>query len=58
MPQLNLTPWFTMFLSTWLIYTFILQPKITTHQSMNNPILATETYTHYQFTHPMIWKWT
>nr|YP_003934227.1 ATP synthase F0 subunit 8 [Kinosternon leucostomum]ACP30416.1 ATP synthase F0 subunit 8 [Kinosternon leucostomum] len=59
MPQLNLAPWFMMFLSTWLVYIFILQPKIMTHRSMNNPILVTETYSYwYRFTYPMIWKWT
>ncbi|YP_002726510.1 ATP synthase F0 subunit 8 (mitochondrion) [Eretmochelys imbricata] len=54
MPQLNPNPWLMILLSTWLIYTIILQPKITSYLSMNNPTNKNNKVNM----NPWTWPWT
>nr|YP_010000590.1 ATP synthase F0 subunit 8 [Neopipo cinnamomea]QOD96489.1 ATP synthase F0 subunit 8 [Neopipo cinnamomea] len=37
MPQLNPAPWFFIMLTSWLTFSFILQPKILQFTSTNPP---------------------
>nr|BBU26206.1 ATPase subunit 8 [Luciocephalus pulcher] len=39
MPQLNPTPWFAVLAFSWLVFLFILPPKILTHTFPNGPTL-------------------
>nr|ADB06501.1 ATPase subunit 8 [Sacalia quadriocellata]QKE47568.1 ATP synthase F0 subunit 8 [Sacalia quadriocellata] len=55
MPQLNLDPWFLILSSTWLVYTMILQPKISSYSPMNNPVNKDNKTTN---TNPWNWPWT
>nr|YP_010042813.1 ATP synthase F0 subunit 8 [Amyda cartilaginea]AQY56286.1 ATP synthase F0 subunit 8 [Amyda cartilaginea]QPC56546.1 ATP synthase F0 subunit 8 [Amyda cartilaginea] len=53
MPQLNPNPWLYILLITWLTYTLIYQPKITSFLQTNNII-----YNHKSLnTHPWNWPW-
>nr|YP_010596295.1 ATP synthase F0 subunit 8 [Terrapene carolina]WAJ60746.1 ATP synthase F0 subunit 8 [Terrapene carolina] len=54
MPQLNLNPWFLILSSSWLVYTIILQPKISSYLSMNNPVNKDN---KIKSTNPWIWPW-
>nr|YP_001586262.1 ATP synthase F0 subunit 8 [Tachybaptus novaehollandiae]ABO93126.1 ATP synthase subunit 8 [Tachybaptus novaehollandiae] len=55
MPQLNPSPWFSIMLTTWLIYLAIVQPKllsfIPTNPPSNMPNLTSKTT-------PWPWPWT
>nr|YP_004733502.1 ATP synthase F0 subunit 8 [Hydrolycus scomberoides]BAK42099.1 ATPase subunit 8 [Hydrolycus scomberoides] len=43
MPQLNPAPWFAILVFTWLIFLFILPPKVMKHTFTNDPaVLDTE----------------
>nr|YP_009330757.1 ATP synthase F0 subunit 8 [Heosemys grandis]APD79360.1 ATP synthase subunit 8 [Heosemys grandis] len=55
MPQLNLDPWFLILSFTWLVYIVVLQPKISSHLSMNNPTNKNNTTVN---TNPWTWPWT
>nr|BAC23260.1 ATPase subunit 8 [Bregmaceros nectabanus] len=37
MPQLNPIPWFSIAVFTWMIFLFIMLPKVYSHQFPNNP---------------------
>nr|YP_010388706.1 ATP synthase F0 subunit 8 [Cepola schlegelii]UPQ43873.1 ATP synthase F0 subunit 8 [Cepola schlegelii] len=37
MPQLNPAPWLGILLFTWLVFLFILPPKVMAHLSLSNP---------------------
>nr|AAP29587.1 ATPase subunit 8 [Myiarchus phaeocephalus]AAQ01379.1 ATPase subunit 8 [Myiarchus phaeocephalus] len=55
MPQLNPTPWFFIMLTTWLTFSFILQPKILLFTPTNSPSNKTSSTTK---TSPWNWPWT
>nr|ABU68953.1 ATP synthase subunit 8 [Ispidina lecontei] len=55
MPQLNPNPWFYIMLLSWLAFSLIIQPKITTFTSTNSPTNKTHTPTK---TSPWTWPWT
>nr|AEX66106.1 ATP synthase F0 subunit 8 [Emys orbicularis]QNJ33341.1 ATP synthase F0 subunit 8 [Emys orbicularis] len=55
MPQLNPNPWFLIFSSSWLMYTLILQPKISSYLLTNNP---TNTHNKIMNLAPWTWPWT
>nr|QOD97960.1 ATP synthase F0 subunit 8 [Ceyx cyanopectus] len=55
MPQLNPNPWFYIMLLSWLTFSLIIQPKITTFTSTNDPI--SKAYTPAKTT-PWTWPWT
>nr|AAM98445.1 ATPase subunit 8 [Myiarchus oberi]AAM98447.1 ATPase subunit 8 [Myiarchus oberi]AAM98449.1 ATPase subunit 8 [Myiarchus oberi]AAM98451.1 ATPase subunit 8 [Myiarchus oberi]AAM98453.1 ATPase subunit 8 [Myiarchus oberi] len=55
MPQLNPTPWFFIMLTSWLIFSFILQPKILLFISTNLPSNKTPSTMK---TSPWNWPWT
>nr|YP_010938092.1 ATP synthase F0 subunit 8 [Orlitia borneensis]WLD03635.1 ATP synthase F0 subunit 8 [Orlitia borneensis] len=55
MPQLDLNPWFLTLSSTWFVYTLIMQPKISSYLSMNNPANKNNKATD---TNPWTWPWT
>nr|YP_010498857.1 ATP synthase F0 subunit 8 [Haliastur indus]UWR86742.1 ATP synthase F0 subunit 8 [Haliastur indus] len=55
MPQLNPAPWFLTLLSTWLIFTLVMQPKILPFIPTNSPSSKTTTTTHI---FPWNWPWT
>nr|YP_010888032.1 ATP synthase F0 subunit 8 [Phylloscopus reguloides]WJJ67695.1 ATP synthase F0 subunit 8 [Phylloscopus reguloides] len=55
MPQLNPNPWFFIMLTTWLTFSFLIQPKLLTFVSTNPPsskVPATPNTT------PWPWPWT
>nr|YP_005296180.1 ATP synthase F0 subunit 8 [Caretta caretta]AFP52805.1 ATP synthase F0 subunit 8 [Caretta caretta]AFP52870.1 ATP synthase F0 subunit 8 [Caretta caretta]AJM70071.1 ATP synthase F0 subunit 8 [Caretta caretta]ATP84794.1 ATP synthase F0 subunit 8 [Caretta caretta]ATP84820.1 ATP synthase F0 subunit 8 [Caretta caretta] len=54
MPQLNPNPWLMILLSAWLIYTIILQPKISSYLPTNNPTNKNNKTN----TNPWTWPWT
>nr|YP_009690123.1 ATP synthase F0 subunit 8 [Caracara cheriway]QEG56911.1 ATP synthase F0 subunit 8 [Caracara cheriway] len=55
MPQLNPNPWFFMMLTTWVIFSLILQPKLLPLTSTNRPSNKTQTPNK---TVPWPWPWT
>nr|YP_008992990.1 ATP synthase F0 subunit 8 [Cyclemys tcheponensis]AEU11268.1 ATP synthase F0 subunit 8 [Cyclemys oldhami]AEZ35302.1 ATP synthase F0 subunit 8 [Cyclemys tcheponensis] len=55
MPQLNLDPWFLILSSTWLTYILILQPKMSSYLSTNNPAYKDNTTACMS---PWTWPWT
>nr|YP_009503704.1 ATP synthase F0 subunit 8 [Milvus migrans]AWX90856.1 ATP synthase subunit 8 [Milvus migrans]BAE78435.1 F0-ATP synthase subunit 8 [Milvus lineatus] len=55
MPQLNPAPWFLIMLSTWLVFTLVMQPKLLPFTPTNNPSNKTATTTH---TSSWNWPWT
>nr|YP_009427746.1 ATP synthase F0 subunit 8 [Alcedo atthis]ABU68905.1 ATP synthase subunit 8 [Alcedo atthis]ASU96497.1 ATP synthase F0 subunit 8 [Alcedo atthis] len=55
MPQLNPNPWFFIMLLSWFTFLLIIQPKITTFISTNNPSNKIHTPTK---TAPWTWPWT
>nr|YP_010591606.1 ATP synthase F0 subunit 8 [Batagur kachuga]WAB51600.1 ATP synthase F0 subunit 8 [Batagur kachuga] len=55
MPQLNLDPWLLILSSSWFVYILILQPKISSYLSMNNP---TSKNNKTSDTNPWTWPWT
>nr|NP_008436.1 ATP synthase F0 subunit 8 [Pelomedusa subrufa]O79674.1 RecName: Full=ATP synthase protein 8; AltName: Full=A6L; AltName: Full=F-ATPase subunit 8 [Pelomedusa subrufa]AAD05054.1 ATPase subunit 8 [Pelomedusa subrufa] len=52
MPQLNPHPWFSIFITSWLILIIILLPKIKSHIPNNSP-----TNKKNMLTTPMPWTW-
>nr|ABE96689.1 ATP synthase F0 subunit 8 [Lepidochelys olivacea]CAJ90457.1 ATPase subunit 8 [Lepidochelys olivacea] len=54
MPQLNPNPWLMILLSTWLIYIIILQPKISSYLTTNNPTNKNNKINK----NPWTWPWT
>nr|AAY62385.1 ATP synthase F0 subunit 8 [Testudo hermanni] len=57
MPQLNPDPWFLILSSTWLTYTIILQPKISSYLSTNTPNQNNKNNKIIN-TKPWTWPWT
>nr|AAZ83462.1 adenosine triphosphate synthase 8 [Chamaea fasciata]AAZ83464.1 adenosine triphosphate synthase 8 [Chamaea fasciata]AAZ83466.1 adenosine triphosphate synthase 8 [Chamaea fasciata]AAZ83468.1 adenosine triphosphate synthase 8 [Chamaea fasciata]AAZ83470.1 adenosine triphosphate synthase 8 [Chamaea fasciata] len=55
MPQLNPSPWFFIMLSSWLAFSLIIQPKISSFTSTNPPSSNTPTTPN---TTPWTWPWT
>nr|AZJ16788.1 ATP synthase F0 subunit 8 [Pangshura tentoria] len=55
MPQLNLDPWLLILSSSWFVYILIVQPKISSYLSMNNPINKNNKTPK---TNPWTWPWT
>nr|YP_010000746.1 ATP synthase F0 subunit 8 [Struthidea cinerea]QOD96658.1 ATP synthase F0 subunit 8 [Struthidea cinerea] len=55
MPQLNPNPWFFIMLTTWLTYSAIIQPKLLTFVSANQPSNKMPTP---PTTTPWTWPWT
>nr|YP_009720964.1 ATP synthase F0 subunit 8 [Rupicola peruvianus]QGM79736.1 ATP synthase F0 subunit 8 [Rupicola peruvianus] len=52
MPQLNPAPWLFIMSISWLTFSLILQPKILSFMSTNQPINKTTTLTK-----PLSWIW-
>nr|NP_789751.1 ATP synthase F0 subunit 8 [Excalfactoria chinensis]BAC57504.1 ATPase subunit 8 [Excalfactoria chinensis] len=52
MPQLNPAPWFTIMLMTWLTFSLLIQPKLLSFISTNNPSNKTTATTK-----PTPWTW-
>nr|YP_588074.1 ATP synthase F0 subunit 8 [Cnemotriccus fuscatus]AAT46110.1 ATP synthase subunit 8 [Cnemotriccus fuscatus] len=52
MPQLNPTPWFSIMVTSWFIFSFILQPKISQFTSTNQPSNKT-----FSATKAPSWNW-
>nr|ABD58879.1 ATP synthase F0 subunit 8 [Burhinus grallarius] len=55
MPQLNPSPWFPIMLSSWLIYSLIIQPKLLSFTHTNTP--SNKPFTSTKTT-PWPWPWT
>nr|AAM98555.1 ATPase subunit 8 [Troglodytes aedon]AAM98567.1 ATPase subunit 8 [Troglodytes aedon]AAM98569.1 ATPase subunit 8 [Troglodytes aedon]AAM98571.1 ATPase subunit 8 [Troglodytes aedon]AAM98573.1 ATPase subunit 8 [Troglodytes aedon] len=55
MPQLNPNPWFFIMLTSWLTFSFIIQPKVLAFVSMNPPSSKAPTTPK---TTPWTWPWT
>nr|YP_009266787.1 ATP synthase F0 subunit 8 [Copsychus saularis]ANM47845.1 ATPase subunit 8 [Copsychus saularis]QOD98332.1 ATP synthase F0 subunit 8 [Copsychus sechellarum] len=55
MPQLNPNPWFFIMLTTWLTFSFIIQPKLLTFITMNPPSSKAPAAPK---TTPWTWPWT
>nr|YP_010591619.1 ATP synthase F0 subunit 8 [Batagur dhongoka]WAB51613.1 ATP synthase F0 subunit 8 [Batagur dhongoka] len=55
MPQLNLDPWLLILSFSWAAYILILQPKILSHLSTNNP---TNKNNKTSVSNPWTWPWT
>nr|ACJ43600.1 ATP synthase F0 subunit 8 [Cynops pyrrhogaster] len=55
MPQLNPGPWFTIFLTSWIIYLVVLTAKINNFKFYNEPTLQS---TKKEKTQPWNWPWT
>nr|QXU60298.1 ATP synthase F0 subunit 8 [Pternistis ahantensis] len=51
MPQLNPNPWFVIMLMTWFTFSLLIQPKLLSFITMNNPTNKTTT------TKPTPWTW-
>nr|YP_002456286.1 ATP synthase F0 subunit 8 [Bambusicola thoracicus]YP_007624466.1 ATP synthase F0 subunit 8 [Bambusicola fytchii]ABV60455.1 ATP synthase F0 subunit 8 [Bambusicola thoracicus]ACR44370.1 ATP synthase F0 subunit 8 [Bambusicola fytchii] len=51
MPQLNPNPWFSIMLLTWFTFSLLIQPKLLSFTSANNPVNKTMT------TKPIPWTW-
>nr|YP_009971660.1 ATP synthase F0 subunit 8 [Grammatorcynus bilineatus]QNG58019.1 ATP synthase F0 subunit 8 [Grammatorcynus bilineatus] len=37
MPQLDPSPWFAIFLFSWMVFAFVVPPKVTAHKFPNDP---------------------
>nr|YP_009504834.1 ATP synthase F0 subunit 8 [Bubo scandiacus]AWM99549.1 ATP synthase F0 subunit 8 [Bubo scandiacus] len=55
MPQLNPAPWFYTMLTTWLVLSLIIQPKLLSFTSTNPPSHKTLVSTKAT---PWTWPWT
>nr|YP_004733072.1 ATP synthase F0 subunit 8 [Triturus dobrogicus]ADV35464.1 ATP synthase F0 subunit 8 [Triturus dobrogicus] len=55
MPQLNPGPWFSIFLTSWIIYLIILTAKINNFKYQNEP---TPQNTKKEKKQPWDWPWT
>nr|QBP33670.1 ATP synthase F0 subunit 8 [Sarothrura rufa] len=55
MPQLNPHPWFWIMLTSWLTFSLIIQPKLLSFLTTNNPHTKPQTNTKTQ---PWTWPWT
>nr|QOD97347.1 ATP synthase F0 subunit 8 [Mesitornis unicolor] len=55
MPQLNPNPWFPIMLTSWLILSLIMQPKLLSFTPTNIPPKKTQTMIK---TSPWTWPWT
>nr|YP_004733085.1 ATP synthase F0 subunit 8 [Triturus karelinii]ADV35477.1 ATP synthase F0 subunit 8 [Triturus karelinii] len=55
MPQLNPGPWFSIFLTSWIIYLIIIMAKINNFKYQNEP---TPQNTKKEKTQPWDWPWT
>nr|AFI98314.1 ATPase subunit 8 [Euplectes nigroventris] len=55
MPQLNPNPWFFIMLTSWITFSFIIQPKLLSFLSMNPPSSKAPTA---PTTTPWTWPWT
>nr|WGF19857.1 ATP synthase F0 subunit 8 [Batagur affinis edwardmolli] len=55
MPQLNLDPWLLILSSSWSVFLLILQPKISSYLSTNNPTSENNKTSN---TSPWTWPWT
>nr|YP_009354480.1 ATP synthase F0 subunit 8 [Sarothrura ayresi]ARA90978.1 ATP synthase F0 subunit 8 [Sarothrura ayresi] len=55
MPQLNPHPWFSIMMTSWLIFLLIIQPKLLSFIPTNNPHNNLQTNIKTQ---PWIWPWT
>nr|AGZ18916.1 ATP synthase F0 subunit 8 [Caudacaecilia cf. asplenia ZRC 1.12502] len=53
MPQLNPSPWFLIFMLTWMILTTTITAKTMKHQPMNDILTEDRTKT----TSPWNWPW-
>nr|AQM51771.1 ATP synthase F0 subunit 8 [Rhizothera longirostris]AQM51784.1 ATP synthase F0 subunit 8 [Rhizothera longirostris] len=54
MPQLNPNPWFTIMILTWFTFSFLIQPKLLSFISTNNPTNKSTTMKPT----PWTWPWT
>nr|YP_003001986.1 ATP synthase F0 subunit 8 [Lophura nycthemera]ABY80749.1 ATPase subunit 8 [Lophura nycthemera] len=54
MPQLNPNPWFTIMILTWFTFSLLIQPKLLSFISTNNPTNKTVTVKPT----PWTWPWT
>nr|QOL12077.1 ATP synthase F0 subunit 8 [Chunga burmeisteri] len=52
MPQLNPNPWFFIMLTSWLVFSMIIQPKLLSFTPINQPSNKTPTTTQ-----PTPWTW-
>nr|ADO23123.1 ATP synthase F0 subunit 8 [Myioborus brunniceps] len=55
MPQLNPNPWFFIMLTSWLTFSLIIQPKLLSFVSMNQPSSKPPAAPS---TTPWTWPWT
>nr|ABY26849.1 ATP synthase subunit 8 [Nyctibius grandis] len=55
MPQLNPSPWFPMMLTSWLIFSLMIQPKLLTFTPTNVPTSTTPMTTKIT---SWTWPWT
>nr|QOD97907.1 ATP synthase F0 subunit 8 [Dromas ardeola] len=55
MPQLNPNPWFFIMLTSWLIFSLIIQPKLLSFIPTNPPLNKASTTTKIM---PWTWPWT
>nr|ADO23113.1 ATP synthase F0 subunit 8 [Myioborus albifacies] len=55
MPQLNPSPWFFIMLTSWLTFSLIIQPKLLSFVSMNQPYNKPPITPS---TTPWTWPWT
>nr|YP_009538211.1 ATP synthase F0 subunit 8 [Megalaima virens]AYN73717.1 ATP synthase F0 subunit 8 [Megalaima virens] len=55
MPQLNPNPWFYIMILSWLTFSILIQPKILTFTSTNQPTNKATTITK---TPSWTWPWT
>nr|YP_009991587.1 ATP synthase F0 subunit 8 [Burhinus bistriatus]QNN84396.1 ATP synthase F0 subunit 8 [Burhinus bistriatus] len=52
MPQLNPNPWFLIMLTSWSIYSLIIQPKLLSLTHINHPLNKP-----YMTSKPTPWTW-
>nr|QOD98217.1 ATP synthase F0 subunit 8 [Uria aalge] len=55
MPQLNPNPWFFVMLTSWLIFSMIIQPKLLSFTTTNSPSNKSPMATKST---PWTWPWT
>nr|YP_254614.1 ATP synthase F0 subunit 8 [Thalassarche melanophris]AAO18352.1 ATP synthase subunit 8 [Thalassarche melanophris] len=55
MPQLNPSPWFLIMLTSWMTFSLIIQPKLSSFTPTNSPCNKASTTTK---TAPWPWPWT
>nr|YP_009722654.1 ATP synthase F0 subunit 8 [Fulvetta ruficapilla]QGN73879.1 ATP synthase F0 subunit 8 [Fulvetta ruficapilla] len=55
MPQLNPNPWFFIMLTSWLTFSLVIQPKLSSFVSTNPPSSNPPTTPN---TTPWTWPWT